>query len=73
MEGGRNAVQLAIRHAVTAGGLWAGVTRYPEARRGLEKAARFHSAKAATFAGEICSGAAFREQAPEALPDRDAR
>jgi hypothetical protein len=57
MEAPKNPIELAIRHAVTAGALWKGARDYPEARRGLEKAARHHDAKAATFADEICAQA----------------
>lgn len=41
-------------HIVAIQRLRAGAREFPEARRGLEKLARPHIAKAATLAAEIC-------------------
>jgi hypothetical protein len=54
----RNPTKLLIRHAACAGALRACARLHPEAARGLIKAADFHSAKAATFADDICAQAA---------------
>lgn len=48
-----NVIELAIRHAVVAGGLRKAAREYPDAAVGLLKAARFHSAKTAILAWEI--------------------
>jgi hypothetical protein len=46
-------VRVAIAHAVAAGGLRAGARRWPEAARGLLRAAEFHSQRAAALAQRI--------------------
>jgi len=57
MEGGRTLTELAIQYAAAAGALRIGARRYPDAAKGLLKAAALRSAKAATFAGQICKPA----------------
>lgn len=44
-----------------------GARRHPEASRGLMQSARLRVAKAATLAGEICSGARSDRPAPAAV------
>jgi hypothetical protein len=46
-------VEMVIRHAAAAGGLRAGARRWPEAARGLLKAAEHHSQRAAALAQQI--------------------
>lgn len=57
----------AIAHFQAARRLRDGVGRHPEARRGLRKCARFHTARAATLASEIC-----RKTATPGQPDPSA-
>lgn len=58
MEVGRNGlIDRMIAHGVRAGALRAGARRYPEAAKGLSRAADFHSAKVGLFADEILAEA----------------
>lgn len=67
MEGLGRVVMLSA-HVAAARRLRAGMAHYPEARRGLAKCARFHTARAATLAREICAGTtAYAEAAAPAL------
>jgi hypothetical protein len=49
-----------IRHACVAGGLRAMVRRQPDCARGLNKAADFHSTRAATLAADFCQETAIQ-------------
>ena len=57
-----------IRHAAAAGGLRLGARRWPEAQRGLCKAARLHSARATALADELCGRRAAPTVESAALP-----
>lgn len=55
MQGGadQGTVLKLIRHAAVSGGLRAAAKEFPEAARGLNKAAAFHSARVGALADEI--------------------
>jgi hypothetical protein len=72
MEAGRTAVELAISSAVTAGGLWTAARAFPEATAGLARAARYHSSKVSSLAGQIAADAGLKTQAFAGVPTREA-
>lgn len=53
-----------IDTAVQAGSLWEAARIYPEARGGLERAAAWHSARAATLAEELGGVVSTHHQPP---------
>lgn len=48
-------IRRAVQHAVCAVGLREGAVRYPDAARGLNKAAAFHSQRSQALLGEFIS------------------